>query len=255
MTERLGRVIFAYAIVAIGITSLVWAKASVLFGKDHPTVPIMPYPPAIPALAILLGIAMIACGFLMVREPTAWLGAVSFAVLFLLSALIFGLPRVATHLGNIPLRTIFLQPLTLAALAWMLPAATLPNDWRMTVARYVIAISLIAYGIDHFLALSGISALVPNWMPFHVFWAVFFGLAFIAAGLSFATNVWRGWAAAGLALMFALFDLTLHIPSALGAYGVPGAISDPDQWCSIFIVAALCGGFLALAPRSIPQTR
>lgn len=71
------------------------------------------------------------------------------------------------------------------------------------------------------------------------------------AGLSFATNLLRGWAAAGLALMFAIFDLTLRIPSALGAYGVPGAIRDPDQWSSIFIVAALCGCFLALAKASI----
>ncbi|MBV8728023.1 MAG: hypothetical protein JO233_09560 [Candidatus Eremiobacteraeota bacterium] len=250
MTERIGRIIFALAIVAIGITSLIWAKASVMFVRGHPAVPIMPYPPAIPALAILLGIAMIACGILMVQPRTARLGAVSFAIIFLLSALIFGLPRVATHLANIPLRTIFLQPLTLAALAWMLPAADLPSDWRMAVARYVIGISLIVYGVDHFLALAGISALVPSWMPFHVFWAVFFGLAFIVAGLSFATNLLRGWAAAGLALMFAIFDLTLHIPSALGAYGVPGAIRDPDQWCSIFIVAALCGGFIALATFS-----
>lgn len=100
MTERLGRVIFAFAIVAIGVPSLIWAKASVMLVRGHPALPIMPYPPAIPRFAILLGIAMIICGFLVMREPTARLGAVSFAVLFLLSALIFGRPRVATHIGN-----------------------------------------------------------------------------------------------------------------------------------------------------------
>ena len=48
MAERIGRWIFAVAIAAIGVTSIVWAKASVIFVKcgSH-VLPIMPYPPAI----------------------------------------------------------------------------------------------------------------------------------------------------------------------------------------------------------------
>ena len=247
MAERIGRAIFACAIVAIGVESIVCAQASVAFVKEHRVVPVIPYLPAIPALSVLFGIFLVACGVLMVRAHTARLGAVVFVAAFLLSGLIFDLPRAVAHPGNMPLRTLLFQSLMMAALAWMLPAAKLPNDWRMTLARHCIAISLIVFGVDHFLALAPIATLVPSWIPFHIFWVAFFGVAFIAAGVSFAVNMLRGWAAAGMALMFALFDVMLHVPRTLGAYNIPGAIRDPDEWCGIFIVAVFCGGFLSLA--------
>jgi uncharacterized membrane protein len=247
MAERIGRVIFALAIIAIGIESIVCAHAAVAFVKGSQVVPIIPYLPAIWWLSILFGFFLVACGVLMLRARTTRLGAIAFAAAFVVSGLIFDLPRAIAHLGNMPLRTLVLQTFMMAALALMLPAAKLPNDWRMMLARYCIAVSLIVFGVDHFLALSPISTLVPKWMPFPIFWVVFFGVSFIAAGVSFALNILRGWAAVGMALMFALFDLTLHIPRTLGAYNVPGAIRDPDEWCGIFIVAAFCGGLLALA--------
>jgi hypothetical protein len=40
----------------------------------------------------------------------------------------------------------------------------------MTLARYCIAASWIVFGVDHFLALGPIATLVPNWIPFHIFW-------------------------------------------------------------------------------------
>jgi uncharacterized membrane protein YphA (DoxX/SURF4 family) len=193
---------------------------------------------------------MIVCGVLMMRVRTAGIGAVAFAAAYLLATLVFDLPRAIAHPGDITLRTLLFQPLTLAALAWTLPAAEHPNDWITLLARYSIALSLIVYGVDHFLALAGIATLVPGWIPFHVFWTAFVAVAFIAAGVSFATNILRGWAAAGLALMFTIFNVTLHIPTLLGAYNSPAAIRDPDAWCSVFIVAALSGGFLALAHRA-----
>jgi putative oxidoreductase len=245
--ERIGRVIFAWSIVAIGIESIVFAKTSVDFTKGEPVLAIIPYPPASLALAVFLGIVLMACGVLLLRARTANVGAMVFAAVFTLAALAFDLPRVIAHPASIPLRTLFFQTLTMAALAWMLPAAKLSNNWVMALARLVIGVSLIVYGVDHFLALVPIGADVPSWIPFHVFWVAFFGIAFIAAGISFVTNIVRGWAALGLASMFALFELTLHVPTLFGAYNNPGAIHDPDAWCSVFIVSAFCGGFLALA--------
>ena len=247
MVERIGRVLFAIAIVAIGVESIVCLQTSVTFVKPAHVLPIMPYPPASPALAVVIGLVTIACGIALLSRRGVRAGAIAFAVVYVVSALVFDLPRLIAHPESVPLRTLFFQPLTMGALAWMLPEAGLPNDWRATLARYAIAVSLAVFGADHFAAFAGIAGLVPNWIPFHAFWAAFCGVAFIAAGVAFAANVLRGWAAAGMALMFAIFLVTLHIPSALGAYGNPGAIRDPDQWCSIFIVLSLCGGFLALA--------
>jgi uncharacterized membrane protein YphA (DoxX/SURF4 family) len=245
--DGIGRAIFAWAIVAIGIESIACARTSVTFAKEYAVLPIIPYPPAVPALAVLLGIVMVGCGVLLLRERSARLGAIVFAAAFALTGLAFDLPRAVAHAASIPLRTLLFQTFTLAALAWMLPAAKLPNNWGMALARWCIGISLVVFGVDHFLAFGPIGTPVPSWIPFHAFWVAFFGIAFIAAGVSFAINVLRGWAAAGMAVMFALFNLTLHIPTLFGAYSSPDAIRDPDAWCSVFIVAALCGGFLALA--------
>jgi uncharacterized membrane protein len=223
---------------------------SVTFAKQYAVLPIIPYPPADAALAVLLGIVTIASGVLLLCVSSVRAGAIIFAAVFALIGLAFDLPRAVAHSASIPLRTLLFQTLALAALAWMLPAARLPNNCAMALARWCIGISLIVFGVDHFLAFGPISTLVPNWIPFHAFWVAFFGIAFIAAGISFAVNLLRQWAAAGMALMFALFDLTLHIPTLFGAYNSP-AIRDPDSWCSVFIVAGLCGGFLALAAQPV----
>ena len=83
--------------------------------------------------------------------------------------------------------------------------------------------------------------MVPGWIPWHWFWTVFFGVAFISTGLSFATGILQRWAALGVGLMFALWTLTIHLPSLLGA------AQDPDKWSDVFIVVALWGGFWAIA--------
>jgi hypothetical protein len=112
---------------------------------------------------------------------------------------------------------------------------------------------MIIFGIDHFLALIFIANLLPAWIPGHVFWVAFFGVAFIAAGLGIALNVLSRSAAAGLGLMFGIWVITLHLPRVLGLYGIPNAPHNPNEWSSLFIAAALWGGFWALA--GVPSTR
>jgi uncharacterized membrane protein YphA (DoxX/SURF4 family) len=79
----------------------------------------------------------------------------------------------------------------------------------------------------------------PAGFPGTGFWTVFFGVAFISAGVSFATGFLQRWAALGVGLMFALWTVTIHLPSLLTA-------QDPDKWSDVFIVIALWGGFWGL---------
>jgi hypothetical protein len=80
-----------------------------------------------------------------------------------------------------------------------------------------------------------------------VFWVAFFGVAFIAAGLSIGFNLLQRWGAAGIGLMFGIWVVTLHLPRVLGLYAIPGAPHDPNEWSSLFITIALWGGPWALA--------
>src|SRR5438552_8814614 len=91
------------------------------------------------------------------------------------------------------------------------------------------------------------SSLVPGWIPWHRFWTVFFGVAFISAGVSFATGSLQRWAALGRALMVGLWLVTIHLPPVLNYLRTPGAPQDPDKWSDVFIVVALGGGSWAVA--------
>src|SRR5439155_25280197 len=60
--------------------------------------------------------------------------------------------------------------------------------------------------------------------------SAFFGVAFISAGVSFATGCLQRWAALGVGLMFALWTVTIHVPAVLNFFRTPGAPQDPDKW-------------------------
>jgi uncharacterized membrane protein len=92
----------------------------------------------------------------------------------------------------------------LASLACLLPGPGAIPAWLERVSCDLLAISLIMFGVDHFLALGFIAALIPVWIPWHLFWVAFFGFALIAAGLSIGFDFLQRPGAACIGLMFAI---------------------------------------------------
>jgi putative oxidoreductase len=131
--------------------------------------------------------------------------------------------------------------------AWRGSRLEVSQDGFTGQAVIFLAFALIVFGIGHFQVLTFIASLVPGWIPWHRFWTVFFGVAFISAGVSFATGYLQRWAALGVGLMFALWTVTIHLPALLNLLRTPGATQDPDKWSDVFIVVALWGGSWALA--------
>jgi uncharacterized membrane protein len=78
-----------------------------------------------------------------------------------------------------------------------------------------VAASLAAFSGEHFTAAKGMATLVPKWMPAPLFITYFVGVAHLAAALSLVARRCVRWAAVGLATMFAIFVLTLYVPSAM----------------------------------------
>jgi uncharacterized membrane protein YphA (DoxX/SURF4 family) len=143
-------------------------------------------------------------------------------------------------------RTNVLEPIAIGSLAWLAPGLDGIPRWLHRTSRYLLAFALIVFGIAHFQVLTFIASLVPGWIPWHGFWTIFFGVAFISAGVSFATGFLQRWAALGVGLMFALWTATIHLPPVLNSLRTPGAPPDPDKWSDVLIVAALWGGSWAL---------
>jgi uncharacterized membrane protein len=237
--RRLGRLLFSLAIIGIGIETLICASG-------HKVVPVIPWLPAIPSLAYPVGTIFFLCGAGLLFQRKVVVSSIILGVLMVLCGLAFDVPR-HPNLMSAEWRTNVLEPIVIGSLAFLATGSSGIPSWLDRASRYLLAFALIVFGIGHFQVLTFIANMVPGWIPWHRFWTVFFGVAFIAAGASFATGYLQRWAALGLGLMFALWLVTIHLPVLLNLLRTSGAPQDPDKWSDVFIVAALWGGSWALA--------
>ena len=247
-----GRPIFALAIIGLGIETLICAHRVIFLYRlpSHPqfeVVPVLPFLPPIPWLAYAFGAVLVLCGIGILFPRTLKPSAMVVGNLMFLGAVLLNAPKNLAIPASMGLRTVVFEPLAIAALAWLLPGQSETRHWLELASRYLLALSLVVFGVDHFLALAPIGTLIPGWIPWHVFWIGFFGAGFIAAGLSIATGFLIRWGAACLGLMYAIWVLTLHLPTTLGLYAIPDRQDHPALWSSLFIAIALWGGPWALA--------
>lgn len=75
------------------------------------------------------------------------------------------------------------------------------------------AVALAIFAAEHFLAARDLMPIVPRWLPGPLFWTYFFGVALLAAAVSFI--IWRyvRWSALLLALFFLLIVVTVDLPN------------------------------------------
>jgi len=241
LLARFGRLLFSLAIIGIGVETLICSYVSShSLGPHYKVVPVIPWLPAFPSLAYPVGAILLLCGASLLFQRNVVVSSITLGVLMLLCGLAFDVPR-HPNLMSAEWRTNVLEPIAIGSLAWLAPGLGAVPGWLHRTSRYLLAFALIVFGIAHFQVLTFIANMVPGWIRWHRFWTVFFGVAFISAGVSFATGLLRRWAALGVGLMFALWTVTIHVPPLLGAP------QDPDKWSDVFIVAALWGGSWALA--------
>lgn len=81
------------------------------------------------------------------------------------------------------------------------------------------AVPLAVFGAEHLTATKGIASMVPQWIPWHTFWAVFVGVALIAAALSIAVERLSGLASALLGVMFFGFVVLMDAESVARGLG------------------------------------
>lgn len=245
---RSGCWIFSFAIIALGAENIVCARGlSASLGPNSHSMPVLPFLPSIPWLVILFGALWIACGAgLLIRR---WLRASAYTlgVTYIFWTLVHILPRYVARPGDMGLRTVVFEPLSLACMALLLPGPEATPKWLSLTCRVVIAIAMIVFGVDHFIGIVFIGSLIPSWIPGHLFWVGFFGAVFIACGVGIGLGILERWSWIGIGLMFAIWVITLHLPRTLGLYNIPGAITDPAEWSSLFIAIGLSGGPWAIA--------
>ena len=142
-------------------------------------------------------------------------------------------------------------------LAIGLVAIFLRGDWQkargfdklILFGPLFYAAPLAAFGTEHLTLTEVIASLVPKWIPWHLFWAYFVGVCFIAAALSLVTRIQARLAASLLGLTFFLFVVLMDIPAWA---------RDPRNRFALALVLrelSFSGGALALAASLTEQWR
>ena len=239
-----GPLLFAIAILSYGAENLACAHYGI-------TVRGVPWFPVNPFLGYLTGIALIAASLSIVFNVRARLTAILLGILFLLYVLFLEAALVVAKPMNIGIRTVFFEALSMGGaaltLAAILPAGAASRQWDSVLDKliwsgpYLFAVSLIVFGVDHFLILDFIASLVPAWIPWHLFWAYFTGAAFIAAGIAILIGRMDRLGATWLGIMFMLWFLLLHSPRVVNAFRSHNP-NVQNEWSSAFIALGMCGG-------------
>src|SRR5277367_278593 len=95
---------------------------------------------------------------------------------------------------------------------------------------------MIPFGVAHFTYIKETAGLVPGWLPWHTFWAYFFGCTFLSAGVAVLTGVYARLAAALSALQIGMFTLLAWGPI------VAAGSKNSFVWSETILSAALTAG-------------
>jgi len=216
-----------------GIQYLVHALFSVGPGSGPP------WTPAHPFWAFSTAIVSIAAAVSIAANIQVRCAAIVLAVTILARALLFYVPKLAANPHDPGPWTSGFELLALCGAALVLAGA----HTSIKLGRVLFAVSLVVFGVQHFLYAHFIATLVPSWILGHLFWAYFVGIAFVAAALSIATQIKIDLAATWLGVMFLLWVVVLHLPR------VTAALHNGNEWTSLFVALAMSGGAFMLAGR------
>src|SRR5258706_6362330 len=250
---KIGRLCFAISIAFFGAQYLLYGR----FEGGLPLVP--PWTPGAPALAYVLGAALILSALSIATLWNPRFSTFSLGSLLLLPFLCLHSLHASSILHNGTDRTRAFEDLTLSAIAFLL-AGILPKvrnsssqntttNWPILLGRFLFAFSMIVFGAQHFMYAAFIATLIPAWIPAHLFWVYSTGTGFIVAGLSIATGTFAPLASMGLALMFLFWFLLLHAPR------VAASPRNGNEWTSAFVALAISGGSFILAAAFGKPTR
>ncbi|MEO6722644.1 MAG: hypothetical protein ABIN67_19900 [Ferruginibacter sp.] len=212
-------------------------------------------------LAYVTGGALVIAGICIlllknIKEVSLLLG-----LLFLMMFLIFHVPYLLFINENSPrqlgLWTNPLKELALSGGAFVIAGffreEDIPSTSKSTflslleklipAGRIFFALTMIAFGIDHFLYAEFVATLVPSWIPGHTFWTYFAAVALIGSGVAIILKIKLELVGRLLALMLFLWFIMLHIPRAI----VAPPSDNGNEITSVFQALAFSGIALAIA--------
>jgi uncharacterized membrane protein len=252
---NLGRAVFCAILIALGIQGLIKGDFTAVWA---------PVPKGVPArevLAYLCALVSLASGVGLFWSRASATAARVLLAYLLLWSLLWRVPAIVRAPTTIPSWDGCAETTVIVAAAWVLYAEVAP-DWDrrrlrfatgekgVRIARVLFGLTLIPFGLAHFAYVQETAALVPRWMPSHLFWAYLTGCTFLAASAAVLVGVRARLAAALAALQIGSFTLLVWVPI------VAAGAKDPYQWSEFAISSALTAGAWVVADsyRAAPSS-
>jgi uncharacterized membrane protein len=201
--SKLARVGFGLAVLTLGITHLV-------FGVEVGRMFVMP--PTVPArdlLVRLAGVVLALSGGAMLADKRAREAGLATATLMLVAVVTLHLPRA------IPSGTF--GGAWIGVLKWVALAggAALAAGMRPAFARWAMAALMIGSAVAHVRFTEFVVTMIPEWMPWRTFWALFAGATLGAGGVGLVVPKVARLAGQLSAAMFLGFFVLVHVPRML----------------------------------------
>ena len=236
-----GHVLFAAAMIWLGLMGL--SKGDFVQVWQ----PVPEWVPAREALAYLCAFISLASGIGLLWPRTAAMSARVIFASLMVWLLVLRLPNLFFQHPLVLVAWAFGSTAVMVAAAWVLYVwfagdqdrqrlGLVADDRGVRTARVLYGLSLIPFGLAHFMYVDATTVLIPRWLPWQVAWAYFTGGAFIAAGLAVTFGVFPRLAAGLSTLQMGLFGLIVWVPRVLR-----GEVSD-FQWGEFVVTCALTAG-------------
>lgn len=237
-----GHVLFAGAMIAIGILSLVTHKFTPVWSG---------IPKAFPAREVVLyatALVSLLSGIGLLWQRTALAAARVLLVAFLLWLVLVRLVQWIQTPAAVDAWWACGDTAVMVGAVWTL------SGRGLRIGRVFYGLGLIPFGLAHFLYLKETAVLVPHYLGFPTFWAYFTGAAFIAAGIANVTGIFARLGAVLIAWQFGLLTLLVWIPIVVAGHPTPFQWNEFVSSCVLTATAWLVADLQRLSASTSATT-
>jgi uncharacterized membrane protein len=221
-----GQALFAATFIALGILGFASGDFTPLW---------QPVPKDFPAregLAYLTALVSLATGVGLLFRPTAKIAARVLLAALMLWLLLVRLPRLVMNPGSIDTWFGVCETAVYVAGAWMMRADA-AGQFAVRASRALFGLSLLLFGVAHFIYINETASLVPAWLPAHLAFAYATGCTYIAAGIAILAARVDRLAAILATWQMGLFTVLIWVP--IVSSGAPNAFT----WSEFVVSCAL----------------